>query len=176
MIGAAIMLLQLHRGESPWNGFTASWEEEDRGMKIAAAPIDPAYERIPKLDAYGPGDALLAIDRAGKRVVANEKFFSPLSRVDVTRTVKKHVIGTAKDKRLYEKPARFAEFLIVSDLIHCYAHVGATVELAKESDGPVYRAEFTGEHEYFTNSRHTAPLHFAVEIDKATGVATVVSL
>lgn len=170
------MTIDLQRGESPWNGFTATWEEEDRGMKIAAAPIDPSWERIPRLDAYGPGDALLAIDRKNRRVVANAKLFSDLSRIDVTRAVKKHVMGTVKDPALYAKPGRLAELFVVSDLIHCYAHVGATLDLVKETDGPVYRAEYKGEHEYFTNSRHTAPLHFAVEIDKKSGVVTVFGL
>jgi hypothetical protein len=168
--------LDLRKGESPWNGYTATWDQEDRGMKVSAVAIDPAYERLPKLDAYGPGPALLAIDRKGGRVVVNEKLFSDLSRIDVTRDTKKHVIGTVKDKALLASPGRLAELFVVSDVIHCYAHVGASLKMVKEEDGAVYRAEFDGEHEYFTNHRHTARVHFAVEIDKKTGVVSVSTL
>lgn len=146
-------------------------------MTIAATAIDPAYERIPRLDAYGKGDALLAIDRQARRVVANTKFFSNLSRVDATRIKTKHTLGTVKDVTLYADPKRFATFLIVSDLIHTYAHVGSTLNIVAEKDTPaLYRAEIDGHHEYFTNSRHEERVHFAIEIEKKTGVVTVSSL
>ncbi len=168
--------IHCERGLSPWNGFTTSWDEEQRGMKISSGAIAPELERIPRLDAYGPGDALLAIDRKGRRVVANAKFFTDLSRVDATRLGAEdtHALGTVKDPRLYASAKRFAEFLVVSDLIHTYAHVGSTLRIVSEKDSPAgYRAELDGEHEYYTNQHNTARVHFIVELDKQSGRVTV---
>src|SRR5688572_28519693 len=103
MLISAILLImstpfECQRSQSPWNGFTQSFDEEQRGMKISAAPIYAAYERLPKIDALLPGEPLLAIDRKGKRVVANAKLFSDLARIDATGLSKdtRRVLGTVK--------------------------------------------------------------------------------
>ena len=174
-----IDVIEIHRGESPWQGYTSSHDEEQSGMTARAVAFTGAFERIPRLDVFAPKDeASSAIDRDKRRVVVNERFLSDVQRADATGlgAGTKHTLVTVKDPRLTAAPKKLVTFFLMAQLIRTYAHVGATLQIVAEKDGPVYRAEIDGEHEYFTNRRNVERVHFAVEIDKKSGVCTVIGL
>jgi len=167
--------LHIDRGDSPWQGFTSSYEEEQRGKQVAAVAFDPAFEPPRHLTEFGP---LLAIDRAARRVVVNAAYFSPISRADATRQTPgaRHQLGRCTDPDLLAAPARLARFLVLSELVETYWHVGAELRATDDPappDHPLHRTHFTGHHEYYTNSHHQAPLTFTIEIDRTTGTMTL---
>lgn len=169
-------LVELHvdRGQSPWQGMTGSAEEEAAGKKVAAVADLSKLEKVPHLASYDvDGRALLAIDRGARKVVASGEHFGELQRADVTQSGKTEV-GVVKSAALRKDPRRLVTFLIEAQVIQTLAHVESRVCLASEKDeGNEYRAQFKGEHVYFTNKRHEAPLDFAVVLDRKSGAVRV---
>ena len=166
--------LDIERGQSPWSGFTADPKDERDGMHVEAVPFTDALEMIPRLDAI-IGHALIAIDRKARRVVVNDKYLSPLARVDALRlsAKDKHVVGTVKDQALLKDLRKLATFFVASSIVQTYAHMASHLRIAKESNGAF---EFDGEHEYYTNKRNVARVHFLLTKDKTSGVVTVSGL
>jgi hypothetical protein len=57
----------------------------------------------------------------------------------------------------------FVEFLLRTELITTYWHIGSTLELVAESrTEDEYTAHLVGEHEYYTNEHNVGPLDFTV--------------
>jgi hypothetical protein len=143
-------------------------------MHVDAVPFTEALEKLSRLDAI-VGHPLIAIDRKALRVVVNDKHLSALERVDVLRLAAKdkHVVGTVKDKALLVDLRKLATFFVASSIVQTYAHMASHLRIVKESDGSF---EFDGEHEYYTNKRNVARVHFLLSIDKTSGVVTVSTL
>jgi hypothetical protein len=172
--------ISVNSGESPWQDYTASAEEEQRSMEVRAVKIATEFEPIARLQKYASDpEPLIAIDRMNRRVVVNERHFGDLRRAKVTslRAGERAKLGIVKSAALVNKPRSLVRFLVESQLIMCYVHVGAQLRISddKEAAGR-YLAVLVGSHEYYTNKRNVGHLHFAVELDKSTGTVEVVGL
>ncbi|MGC4117952.1 MAG: hypothetical protein QM765_26070 [Myxococcales bacterium] len=166
--------LSVDRGQSPWQGFTSSAEEEAAGKHVAAVADLSKLERVPHLAKYDvAGKPLLAIDRDRQRVVVSAEHFTDLERADGTRagTTK---LGTVKSAALRAKPRELVLFLVESQLIQTYWHLESKLCLDSEEDGAQrYRARFSGTHLFFTSKRNEKPLSFQVTLDKVSGLVEV---
>jgi len=168
--------LTASRGTSPFSGLTDSAAEEQRGLHVAAAPILPTYETIERLRAYAvAGEQPLAVDRAGRRVVLNPRWFGPVERVDVTALAAgaRHTLGTFA--KAPWPPHTLARFVVEAELVKTYAHLESRLTLTDEENSPDrYRARVEGTHVYYTNGRHERPVRFAIELDKKSGRLDVI--
>jgi len=168
----------IYRSDNPWGDYTKSYEQEQAGKQIAAVKLTDEYERIASLASYTiDGQSLLADDRKNQRVVANQVFFSPLARPDVTalRDGEKFIVGKALDSRLYEDPGLLVSFLIDSQLIQTYHHMEATLNLRhEENSAEAFTASFDGVHVYFTNEKNEHSYRFKISIDKKSGEISVI--
>lgn len=173
MAGAFKKSYFISRGQSPWQGYTSDYQQEQAGKTIAAATMTSALEAVPHLASYtANGVPWLAIDRAHKCVVVNATLFGTLRRPDVTRmrAGEKVQVGKIVAPALLENPRLIVAFLLESQLIETYQHLEATVELLDENDAPdAYQAAFRGTHLYFTNDRHEGTYSFRVSINKKNG-------
>ncbi len=165
----------IERGNSPWTGMTGSAEEEGATMSIRALPFDEAaysgFEQLKRYDtAAGP---LIFRAREKKEVGVNSGCFSDLARVDATRAVRdtRVLIGRFLDPTFASlSPGALAAFLVESQIVITYWHIGSELSLEKEEhDSSEYIAHFKGKHTYFTNEKNVAPLRFAVRIDLVKG-------
>ncbi|KAF1079246.1 MAG: hypothetical protein GQF41_4442 [Candidatus Rifleibacterium amylolyticum] len=167
----------IYRSDNPWGDYTKSYEQEQAGKQIAAVELTDEYERIVSLASYTiDGQSLLADDRKNQRIVANQAFFSPLARPDVTalRAGEKFIVGKALDSRLYADPGFLVSFLMYSQLIQTYHHMEATLNLRHEEDSTEsFSAIFDGVHVYFTNEKNEHSYSFKISIDKKTGEISV---
>lgn len=165
------------RSSSPWQGYTSTAEEEARGKQLAAVAIEPSFERPKHLERFAQGgEPLLAIDRKQRRVVVNQKFFSKIARADVTRLGRNDhaTLGQVIDPALRARGKDVVLFLLTSELIQTYIHMGSRLTLAElQDDAAGYRARITGSHVFFTNSRHEEKLDFEVLLDRKTGEVIV---
>ncbi|PRP92831.1 hypothetical protein ENSA5_47440 [Enhygromyxa salina] len=67
-----------------------------------------------------------------------------------------------------------ARFMIEAGVIQTYWHIGASLCLRGESEtAGTYRAEFSGEHEYFTNEKNRGGFGFVFELGADGKVALV---
>lgn len=168
----------IERSDNPWSDYTKSYEQEQTGKQIAAVELTDEYERIASLASYSiDGQSLLADDRKNQRVVANQAFFSPIARPDVTalRAGEKFIVGKALDSRLYEDPGFLVSFLIDSQLIQTYHHMEATLNLRhEENSAEAFTASFDGVHVYFTNEKNEHSYRFKISIDKKSGEISVI--
>lgn len=170
-------VISVDRGQSPWLEYTASADEEARGRHIAAVAILPAYERPKQLARYVVGSAasdepLLAIDRAARRVVVNRRVLTDIDRVDATRIAKGEtaLLGRVVDPSWQKRGRELATFLLQSELVQTYAHIGSKLTLVEERDTPTqYSVRVTGSHVYFTNHRNESRLDFSLTLDKQNG-------
>jgi hypothetical protein len=167
----------IYRSDNPWGDYTKSYEQEHAGKQIAAVEFAAEYEKIDTIASYSiEGQALLADDRKNQRIVANQFFFSPIERPDVTalRAGEKFIVGKALDSRLYEDPGFLVSFLIDSQLIQTYQHMEATLNLRHEEDSAeAFSASFDGVHVYYTNKKNEHSYRFKISIDKKTGEISV---
>lgn len=172
--------IHVERGNSPWQGYTSSAEEEERGRHIAAVVVEPHLARPPHLARFTlDGEPLLVIDRTQRRVVVNQRAFSAIERVDATRLGKgdRAVLGRVVDAKLRARGRELVTFLVSSELIQTYMHIGAKLTLGADDDSAkTYRVRVTGTHVYFTNSRHESRLDFEVAIDKQSGEIVVTGI
>ncbi|HEY3449603.1 MAG TPA: hypothetical protein VGK67_24835 [Myxococcales bacterium] len=166
--------LAIDRGQSPWQGYTSSAEEEASGKHVAAVADLSKLERVPHLAKYDlAGKPLLAIDRERRRVVVSGEHFGDLERADGTRSGVTRM-GTVHSAALKARPRELVLFLVEAQLVQTYWHLEAKVCLDSEEDGAKqYRARLSGTHLYFTSRRNEKPLSFQVTLDKATGALTV---
>lgn len=163
----------IDRGQSPWQGYTESYQQEQAGKSIAAIPMTATFEPLPHLASFSlSGTPFLAIDRAARRVVVNNAVFSDLKRPDTTRMKPgtKFVMGKIVSESLLARPWEVVAFLLESQLIETYQHLEATFSLQSEEESAEnYQVVFKGTHIYFTNDRNEDPIAFRVTIDKKTG-------
>lgn len=167
----------VERATSPWRGYTSSSDEEQAGYAVAAAAVG-GLERVPHLASYElDGEPFMAIDRAGRRVVLNERLFGPFVRPDAPRLAagERVEVGVVKDRRILADPLALSSFLVESELIRTYWHIEARLRLTDvETTATGFRASFHGSHLYFTNRRTEDKYAFRVEVDTGTGAVAVV--
>ncbi|MBN1523879.1 MAG: hypothetical protein JW904_05320 [Spirochaetales bacterium] len=163
----------IQSSQSPWKGFTGSYEEEQAGKTIEAVVITRMFSIPVHLQKYIIDyNSPLAIDRLNKKVYVNDIFFSTLHRADATRaeTNEKQIIGAVKDSRLMNNPAFLFSFLIESQIIETYWHVEATVSFINSDDtAALFSARFHGRHVYFTNEKNEQEYDFSIYLNKKTG-------
>jgi hypothetical protein len=169
----------ISRGDSPWTGMTGSAGEEKASMTVKALACDPAvYDGFARLEKYSTGGEPLIFRARGKKIVGvNNKYFSDLHRADATRIGRDSVIGLGNARVPLSSnmpPEKLAAFLVESQLIVTYWHIGSELCLEKEAmTAAEYTAYFTGSHTYFTNKKNVEPLRFAVRINLETGALSV---
>jgi hypothetical protein len=102
-----------------------------------------------------------------------EEMFSKLTTMDIPKLENEsNVIAIFKEE--ITSPKEIVEFLIKSDFILTYWHVGANIALVDEEDSDTsYTANFAAEHEYCTNECVTKEYSFSVTINKENGEITV---
>jgi hypothetical protein len=172
--------LTISRGDSPWQGYTSSHQEESAGKHIQAVPLQPAFEVPKHLARYvSGGKPLLAIDRQARRVHVEATWFSDLERPDATRLAPGARVPLGTLKKLPEglTHADIARFLVESQLVQTYWHLEARLCPGPvQDDAAVYRLELRGVHAYCTNECQEDPVSFAVRIDKRTGAMDIEGL
>jgi hypothetical protein len=171
--------IRIERGESPWQGMTGSAAEENASMNVSATAFDPAiHDGFAHLEKFNAGGVPLIFRARGKKLVGvNARFFFDLKRADATRIGGNSRIemGNVRIAALPSiTPDKLACFLVESQLIITYWHIGSELCLEKETASRTeYVAWFTGSHTYFTNEKNVDPLRFAVRIDLVSGALTV---
>ncbi|HOX45864.1 MAG TPA: hypothetical protein PK668_19845 [Myxococcota bacterium] len=170
----------ISRGDSPWQGYTSSAEEESAGKHIQAVPLRPDFEVPKHLSRYvSGGKPLLAIDRKARRVHVEAAYFGDLERPDATRLGKgaQASLGTLKKLPAGLSHADLARFLVESQLVQTYWHLEARLcPGSVQDDAGAYRIELRGTHSYCTNRCQDDPVEFAVRLDKQTGAMTIEGL
>ncbi len=162
------------RAENPWQGMTASYEQEEKNKQIASIDLDEKYfESFIHLKEYDKPDPLLVRLKDAPNVVINSRYFSALIKADVTKAIpgQPQPIGYFVDTEFKRLSARqLVIFLIESQIITTYWHVEAELTLTGEDDSPdFYQTRFEGQHIYFTNERNESKLDFTVRINKQDG-------
>jgi hypothetical protein len=143
---------------------------DDFAERYPAAAIDPATHHAVEVVAdYRVNDSpVLWFTPDFADAVVDAAMLGELTIVDATRLrIGERVeIGTVTAAgRTVLDGRRLAEFLLKSDAIQTYVHIGSTLCLLTEvEDENGYRAEFTGEHEYYTNEENHDPLAFSLEM------------
>ncbi len=171
--------MKIERGESPWQGMTGSAAEEKASMGVSAISYDPAiHDGFAHLEKFNAGGEPLLFRARGKKIVGvSAKYFSNLQRADATRIGGDSRIGIGNVRVAAFSsitPETLARFLVESQLIITYWHIGSELCLEKETASRTeYIAWFTGSHTYFTNEKNVDPLRFAVRIDLVSGAMTV---
>lgn len=176
MESADSMQLNIERSASPWLAYTGSAEEEKAGRTVESSPLDPVWEAMPGLASFAiRGDPLLAIDRTRRKVLLSAAHFDGVFlRPDATRIsapVRLTVGRVRPDSDLARNPSKLVLFLLQSQLVITYGHIGAQLERVNESldsEGR-FRSEWTGKHTFFTSQQQERPLHFAVWFDRRSG-------
>ncbi len=151
----------------------ADWFDFASGYSAAA--IDATHTPVKATATITVnGGPVLFFTSDGAQAVVDSRVFSDLTVVDVTAlsagTSAK--VGTVIGReKLGLRP--LVDFLVRSDAVRTWAHIGSEVCLVSASDAePVWRAELTGEHTYFTNRENHGALSFVVEV-AADGTITV---
>jgi hypothetical protein len=149
-------------------GGASRWD--DFPKRYPAAAIDAAtHHAVEAVSAYRIADApLLWFTPDFRDAVVDSSVLGELTVVDATRLgVDERVeLGVLTERgRTQLRGRELTEFLLRSDAIQTYVHIGSTLCLITEVDEPShYRAELTGEHEYYTNEENHDPLAFSLEI------------
>ncbi len=171
------MQLMVDRGESPWQGYTATAQEEDAGRHVAAVASTAGLDVPPRLTRYQDGGlAWLAVDRSKRAVVVLASVFGNLERVDVTRLPTGDVrrLGNVTPALAASRARDVVVFLLESQVIQTFIHMEAELRLEREEDTPAaYVAHFTGVHRFYTNKKNERALAFEVRVEKNTGAITV---
>lgn len=110
------------------------------------------------------------VDNKNLEIVFDKTYFKELILRDAT-SVGNTYPGVIHTKLLDEWGGRkIANFLLESQVINTYWHMGAVLCLAEEDDNELeYVATYQGTHEYFTNERNVEELNFKITISKENG-------
>jgi hypothetical protein len=171
----------IERHTSPWKGLTGDAATEEATFTVRAVETPPAgVNQLAQPAGLDANDFVLFRSDKLSAVVVNARYFSDLTRQDVTGRPLRHggVIGYAKPAALKRwQAADLLGLLLEQQIILTYAHLEATVCLvaATEKDG-VYEAELTGEHIYYTSRRSVSSFRFRFVLERRTGKLRVESL
>jgi len=166
-----------HRSESPWAGFTSSWEEEEKSRIVQSAkPNSDFIEIIEFKELLFENRPILFKSNKERKVIVDNEYFSDLNRIDATKLNKleRGIIGKAKNPKVLQ-PEFLLPFLIRSQIIQTLIHTDSELEFIREEDkGNEKWFYFQGEHHYYTNSKNTSLLNFIVTIDYSTQEISII--
>jgi hypothetical protein len=172
-----VVELSVHRGESPWLGFTSSADEEERGRHVEALASLEGLEVPARLARYVDGNApWLAVDRERRVVVVNARVFGNLTRVDVTSLARgeTRTVGRVMAPVAVTRARDVVLFLLESQVIQTFIHLEADLRLVREEDRDArLSVHVEGVHRFFTHRKNERPLAFFVTVDKGQGEVTV---
>lgn len=151
---------------------------DDFATRYSAAYLDPDRDHPVELVAsIRIGDTpLLWFTADYAHAVVNAAVLSALKVVDATslRVDERVEIGALTELGHGKIGGReLTEFLLKASVIQTFAHIGSTLCLLTETrdDQGGYRAEFSGEHEYFTNRRKVDEFGFVVALALDGGIS-----
>lgn len=166
-----------HRSESPWAGFTSSWEEEEKSRIVQSdKPNNNYIEIIQYKEFLFENIPILFQSNKERKVIVDNEYFSDLNRIDATKLNKleRGIIGKAKNPKVLQ-PEFLLPFLIRSQIIQTLIHTDSELEFIREEDkGNEKWFYFQGEHHYYTNSKNTSLLNFIVTIDYFTQEISII--
>lgn len=166
-----------HRSESPWTGFTNTWEEEEKSRIVQSAKPNNNYiEIIQYKEFLFENKPILFQSDKERKVIVDNEYFSDLNRIDATKLNKleRGIIGKAKNPKVLQ-PEFLLPFLIRSQIIQTLIHTDSELEFIREEDkGNEKWFYFQGEHHYYTNSKNTSLLNFIVTIDYSTQEISII--
>jgi hypothetical protein len=168
----------VQRGESPWQGFTSSWEEEEKGKIIHARnlPANGYYPLNQPPELMWKGESILYRNDHLREVAIDQKYFSTLNRVDATSIAKGQslVVGRVIDSKLLD-PNFLIPFLIKGQILITYIHTDSELVWKKDfnlTEKNCYH--FSGEHHFYTNEKNTSILNFKICLDQTSQEIKVV--
>lgn len=172
-----ILTLNVHRGDSPWQGYTSTAQEEQRGRHLEARPSMDGVEVLPHLQRFvQDGVPWLGVDRTARAVVVHAARFGPLTRVDVTRlgNGETQLVGHVVDPALRARGRDVLLFLLESQVVQTFIHMEADLRVRSEQEtGALYTADVDGVQRFYTNRKNEKPLGFSVVMEKADGAVRV---
>jgi hypothetical protein len=121
-------------------------------------------------------DEVIRATRGSQRPL-DSAAFADLKNVDATslRAGERVELGRVIKPALRDNPHALVRLLIESGQIQTFVHVESQLRFAEEQNGAErYRARLAGHHTYFTNQENRSPIRFDVELDKRSGLITVV--
>jgi hypothetical protein len=153
---------------------TSPWKNDEE--TAIAGKVLAGWKTVERLRAYAvDGEQMIGTDSENRRVIINDRWFGDMKRVNATSLPKgkRHALGTVKSAPW--PWFRLVRFLVESDLVETYVHIGSQLELTELEDSPGrYRARLDGTHEFYTNQRNVQAVRFIIEVDKASGRIEVV--
>lgn len=158
---------EIERDTNPWRSIVDVSNSEI--IEAGDISLCQGFDHLKKFDQP---DLLLGEDRS-KRIVINNKYFSSLRRIDATRISLSDdlLVGDYRDLTFQRLSLRqLAAFLIESQIVLTYAHIGASLKVTEENESDKdYTIRVQGEHVYYTSKKHTSPVDFRLSIGKKTG-------
>ena len=170
-----IKKLEITSITNPWRGLTGSYSQEEENKHIKTVSIDSNKTIIMEnLKQYKfENEYFLALTENPKKVLVNKKYFSNLEKRDATRikSGEEQLIGRFLDISFKSiSPDKLVLFLLESQIIATYWHIGSELCLIKETKSKEsYTAYFYGLHKYCTNKCEQDTLKFSVKINKKSG-------
>ncbi len=177
-----IKKLEITSSTNPWRGLTGSFSQEEENKHIKTVVIDSNKTIIMEyLKQYKyKNEHFLALTVNPKKVLVNKKYFSNLEKRDATRikSGEEHLIGRFLDITFKSiSPHMLVLFLLESQIITTYWHIGSELCLIKETnEKESYTAYFYGLHKYCTNKCEQDTLKFSVKINKKSGDLYLIGL
>lgn len=164
----------IERHNNPWSGLTNDAATEEATYTVRAVTERPAGKnRLTQPPGIDANDFLLFRSGESNAVVVNARYFSNLTRQDVTgRPLRSGgLIGAAKPAALKRwQAAELLGLLLKQQIILTYAHIEADICLTGEqTQHALYSATLTGEHTYYTNSRNVSSFGFEFTLNEKTG-------
>jgi len=153
-------------------------QAQAQGLDIAEVPtnlpIGPIQEGIHKTLAltptFGLERPLIGYHSESGVLLADARIVQSLNRVDATDRAQRHIdiAHFQPGVRAQIDPRLWVEFLLRTELITTYWHIGATLErVGEDMNGGSYRAHLVGTHTYFTQERNEESLDFYVLVEGA---------
>ncbi len=141
-------------------------EVRELPARLAAEIIAPETHLPVALEpSFGLDRPLVWVNSASGALVVDAAVVDHLTPVDATGLTGDRAEIVRFRVGVWDRiePRKFMEFLLNTELITTYWHVGSTLELIEERcGGETYRAHLVGTHEYFTQERNVETLDFVV--------------
>jgi hypothetical protein len=165
------------RTDSPWNHFTSSWEEEEKGKSIKARLFPyKDFKAIFTPEGVSLGElAILYRSETMREVAIDGNYFSDLKRIDITHMLSDVIyeVGYVKNSKIMDT-SFLIPFLIQGQIIIPYIHTDAELEIIEIINNNISISfHFKGEHHFYTNKKNTSPLDFLVCLNQSTGLISV---
>lgn len=165
--------ISVTREESPWLGFTNSYEEEEQGKHLKAKPFPMPGYSVFKLPTENSMEAqsFLARNDTHREVIVNERYFSNLERFDVTKLKlgESQFVGIIKDIKVRSAEV-LIPFLLKGQILITYWHTDSevTIERKEIKENEVFYT-LSGTHHYYTNEKNSSNFRFKISINQTSG-------